>query len=81
MGCVQSYLRKRARAYRVNEPPELLTQDERGSEQQSGQGVRLEQAKELVREPAKAKPKLDPKDFMFCNLTGESRVKLPGYAR
>jgi hypothetical protein len=26
----------------------------------------------------KAKPKLDPKDFMFMQLTGQTRVKLPG---
>jgi hypothetical protein len=25
-----------------------------------------------------AKPKLDPKDFMFMQLTGQTRVKLPG---
>ncbi len=27
---------------------------------------------------AACKPKLDPKDFMFMNLKGETRVKLPG---
>lgn len=25
-----------------------------------------------------AKPKLDPRDFMFTGLRGETRVKLPG---
>jgi hypothetical protein len=25
-----------------------------------------------------AKPKLDPKDFMYMQLTGQTRVKLPG---
>jgi hypothetical protein len=88
MGCVQSYLSKRSSAYRVDESPDgeqAARQSKRAKAPPAPKQEQPEQqappVKQQAQKPAApARPKLDPKDFMFCNLSGESRVKLPGWA-
>jgi hypothetical protein len=79
MGCVQSYLGKRSSAYRVHEPPDGEQEARQSKLPQPPEKQQQQQQKQKPAPPAR--PKLDPKDFMFCNLSGESRVKLPGWAR
>lgn len=90
MGLVKSKLSRRAAAYAISEPDSPSKKGGAGGKAKLKAAAEKQSAGKSTKHaitklggnikscPGPPRPKLDPKDFMFTGLRGQTKVKLPG---